>query len=105
MKNWVFLLLILLTGCTLFSEQEEKLAEYSWQNVKATIYLVSTGATTNDVIQVRIRKGNKEEQIIKVFDNYNLLKDFILLDSSTFKIVLGSEGDISETCEIFVVKF
>ena len=105
MKNWLFLLVLLLTNCAEFTKQEKKLGEYSQNDTKAKIYLVSLGATTNDVIQVRIQKRNEVEKIVKTFDNYNLLSDFVFMDSATFKIVIGSEGDISQTCETFFVRY
>lgn len=82
--------LLTVCGCNLFDKDERLLAEHSKKNgEKISIYYVSLGATTNDVIQVR--KSDKDS-VIWAKDKYNYLEDSKLINDTILQMILTDTG-------------
>jgi hypothetical protein len=79
-------------GCNLFEKNERLLAEHIKSNKeKISVYYVQLGATTNDVIQVRINKSNKTERLIKAFEK-NYLQSSKLTSDTSLELILNDTG-------------
>lgn len=107
MKN-VLYFIFLITGCTLlFEKKETLLAEYRLQNGQTIrAYLIGTGATTKDRVQLR-RTDFNQEIILKEVQGYanNDKTEIIKINDTLFKIrftdTLYFKGSIKE--EVFTL--
>ena len=75
--------------CTLFPIDERLLAEHTRVNGdKIMIYFVSTGATTESVLQIRKKSLNDKNAILKNLTKYNYLENSKLVNDSTLSLIL-----------------
>jgi len=85
-------LFILLASCQLFEIEERLLIDYtSDDGEKVNIYFIQAGATANDVIQVRIKKGHEQERVIQSFE-HNYLQGSRLINDSILQLILNDTG-------------
>jgi len=91
MKPLVFLTtLLFISSCQMFHKEESLLFEYKTKDGnKITIYYVTLGATTDDVIQVRESDKNDPLWTSK---KYNYLKSSEMTSDTTLRLVVGDTG-------------
>jgi len=93
--------ILIFSNCSLFEKNEKILAEIkNRSNNKIQIVYVSLGATTNDVIQVKMVEQRKT---LKVFEKYNYLQEYKLINDSTLYIVLNDTGYFDNKLDTFLV--
>lgn len=90
MKNKFLTLLIILLlsfSCDfdLFRPKEKLLTQIEMNNFQIKAYLVSLGATTQDVVQIRKSTKGGNETLIEVFENYN---SAILLKKDSTEVII-----------------
>lgn len=84
------IILLCLVGCNFFPKEEMLLSKHQKTNGEELgVYLISLGATTSDVIQVRKTKHNK---LLWVSENYNCLKNSVLLSDTILQLALTDTG-------------
>jgi hypothetical protein len=84
-----FIFMILILGCNIFPKREILLVEHKQiSGDEIRIYQISMGATTNDVIQVR----NNQNKVLWASENYNCLKNSILISDSVLLLTLTDTG-------------
>lgn len=85
--------IVFLNNFTIFSSEENLLDSCKTkEGYSIEAYYVATGATTNDVVQIR-RKDEKGYTLLKAFENYNKA-EISLINDTTAKVILRftSEG-------------
>ena len=81
------IIIIFFQACNMFEKDETLLAEHKKSNGKRIeIYYVGLGATTSDVIQVRMEK---QEKPLWVSDEYNYLKNSTLINDTSLQMILS----------------
>ena len=86
----IFAVITSMCSCTLFEKDEKLLVEHQQSTGgKIMVYYVSSGATTNDVIQVR--KPNQDKPLW-VSDKYNYLENSKLINDTSLQLVLSDTG-------------
>lgn len=99
-------ILLMLVSCfQIFRKEEKLMGEYEKNNRIYKVYLVSTGATTNEVIQVRQydSKTNKYS-IIRAIEGYNSLENFYFLNDTTIQIILNDTGYVTNKPDTLSIK-
>lgn len=81
-------------SCNFFEKQETILGVHSLENgKKIEIVLVMLGATTVDVVQVRVKNSdsaNKKDEILKVYENYHVLNSSTIIED-TLRVCLSTD--------------
>lgn len=76
-------------GCTLFPIEKTLIVEHTRVNEdKIMIYFVSTGATTENILQIRKKGLNSKDEILKSLTKYNYLENSKLVNDSTLSLIL-----------------
>jgi hypothetical protein len=87
----------------LFEKEEKTLAKIDLdKHNKIEANLISTGATTEDVIQIVFTKGNKSE-IIKVFKSYNWV-ELIRIPNDSLLIKLSDSVSVKNYIDTQYIK-
>lgn len=80
-------------SCNIFEKNERLLSEHTKSNGdKIKIYYVGLGATTSNVIQIRVTPSNRGELLIKAIENYDYLESSKLINDSLLQIVVNDSG-------------
>ena len=68
------------------------------------IKFVQSGATTQDVVQVTMKKGNADEQIISNIKRMNFLIGYQIIDDTTLDLTLKDTVFASNKAHIFKIR-
>jgi hypothetical protein len=86
--------IFLIYSCNLYEKEERLLVSYAISNEKkVNIYYIDMGATTKEVIQIRLSKINKNDSVIMNIEK-NYLQSSKLLNDTTLLVVLKDTGSI-----------
>jgi len=103
--NFYFVtLIILFSSCfNVFEKEQERLAKLNiGNNATAEAMLVTTGATTKDVVQVTFAKGGRS-QLIGTFESYNWA-ELIILPNNTLLVKLSDSSNIANPIDTQYIK-
>lgn len=93
-------LITILESCNIYEKEEKVLATHTRSNgTKINIYYVDMGATTKEVIQVRLSNPLHEESVLKNFEK-NYLQNSKLLNDTTLMLILKDTGSVSQDTSI-----
>lgn len=115
-KNKIIILIIAVTivvayiifriaSFSLFEVKQTSLAKLSLRNKTFTVDInfVQSGATNEDIIQIKKVYNNGKEEIIKNFKNYNNLVSCSGLNDSTIQVVLNDTDYYKNKADTFKI--